>query len=280
MNLVLSGPIDPELITAIESVTRPARSVPVRTSALRFEEVDHSPEVRTTTRALCDSRRVDHAFVTTEQRLRNFRLLAIDMDSTLINIECIDELAEIAGVGREVKAITEAAMRGEIVDFASSLRQRVRLLAGLHVDALRQVYEERLQLTQGARELISEAKSTGVRTLLLSGGFTYFTERLKTKLSFDNAHANTLEILNLTLTGYVREPIFDAKSKAAAVSEELRLLRAAPHLALIIGDGANDIPMMSLTLNSVAYHAKPEVRDAAFTNVRFGGLEVVLDYFG
>ena len=229
--------------------------------------------------AMCEARRVDHAFVTSTQRLQNFRLLAIDMDSTLIDIECIDEMADIAGVGKEVKAITEAAMRGEITDFATSLRRRVRLLAGLHVDVLRQVYEERLHLTHGAQELIHKAKSAGIYTVLLSGGFTYFTERLKTEMVFNEAHANILTIRNSTLDGSVGEPVFDAIAKANAVINNLHSLRAAPELALVIGDGANDIPMLSLTPNSVAFHAKPEVKTASKNKIEFGGLEVVLDYF-
>ncbi|MGP1615075.1 MAG: phosphoserine phosphatase SerB, partial [Pollutimonas bauzanensis] len=157
---------------------------------------------------------MDYAFFEQIARLRDCRILAMDMDSTLVNIECIDEIADMAGRKAEVAAITEAAMRGEIADFAESLTRRVALLEGVPVSALEQVYEQRLRLNPGAEHLIAVARKTGLKTLLVSGGFTFFTQRLQERLGLDASHANLLDVDNGKLTGKVLGGIVDAQGKA------------------------------------------------------------------
>lgn len=207
--------------------------------------------------------------------LNDFRLLAMDMDSTLITIECIDEIADYAGKKTEVAAITAAAMRGEI-DWPTSLRQRVASLAGLPASVLAAVFEERLHLTPGAAGLVAAAKGAGLTTMVVSGGFTYFTERLKAELGLDYAHSNTLEIIDDHLTGRVIGPLCDAAAKAAHVTAQARRLGATREQLMVIGDGANDLPMMAVAGVSIAYRAKPVVQAAATHAINEGGLDGVL----
>ncbi|MCE2989192.1 MAG: phosphoserine phosphatase SerB, partial [Nitrosomonadaceae bacterium] len=188
--------------------------------------------------------------------LAAFRLLAMDMDSTLITIECIDEIADFVGKKAEVAAVTAAAMRGEI-DWPTSLRQRVAVLAGLDAKVLQTVYEERLQLTPGAETLVAAAQAAGVYTLLVSGGFTFFTERLQARLKLDAAFSNTLEIVDGKLTGRVVGALCDAQAKAQHVRDAAATLGAARAEIMVIGDGANDLPMMREAGVSIAYKAKP-----------------------
>lgn len=213
-------------------------------------------------------------------RLSDYRVLAMDMDSTLINIECIDEIADAVGVKPQVAAITEAAMRGEITDFADSLRRRVALLEGVPESALAEVYEQRLRLNPGAEALLSAARQAGLTTLLVSGGFTFFTERLKQRLQLDHAYSNTLEVVDGKLTGRVLGDILDGAAKARHLAELCRSLNADPATqAIALGDGANDLPMLNLAAINVAYHAKPAVRAAAAQAINFGGLDSVLYWF-
>lgn len=221
---------------------------------------------------------LDFGFVPQTRRLADMRLLAIDMDSTLITIECIDEVADLAGVKSEVAAITAAAMSGEL-DYAQSLRRRVALLRGLNEDALARVYDERLRLSPGAEILLDAVRRAGLKTLLVSGGFTYFTERLKARLGLDYATSNTVEIDGGRLTGQVIGDIVDAAGKAA----KLRALRVGLGIAreatIAVGDGANDIAMMAEAGVSVAFHAKPLVRSKADYTLDHVGLEGVLKLF-
>ena len=223
---------------------------------------------------------VDAANVPNGLRLADFRLLAIDMDSTLVTMETLDEIADMAGLKAEVAAITEAAMRGEIKDFTESLTRRMALLKGVGEDLIERVYQERLHLSPGAETLLAAAKAAGLKTMLVSGGFTHFTERLKERLGFDYAFANQFDIANQRLTGRVLGPIVDGAFKARAVQQCCQDIGCPPSQAIAIGDGANDLGMMSVAGLSVGYHAKPVVREKATWSVRKGGLDVVVGWFG
>lgn len=223
---------------------------------------------------------VDAANVPNGLRLADFRLLAIDMDSTLVTMETLDEIADMAGLKAEVAAITEAAMRGEIKDFTESLTRRMALLKGVGVDLIERVYQERLHLSPGAETLLAAAKAAGLKTMLVSGGFTHFTERLKERLGFDYAFANQFDIANQRLTGRVLGPIVDGAFKARAVQQCCQDIGCPPSQAIAIGDGANDLGMMAVAGLSVGYHAKPVVREKATWSVRKGGLDVVVGWFG
>ncbi len=214
-------------------------------------------------------------------RLADYRLIAFDMDSTLINIECIDEIADAAGRKAEVAAITEAAMRGEITDYKDSLRRRVALLEGVPVSALHAVYEKRLQLNPGAERLVDVAKRHGLKTLLVSGGFTFFTDRIQERLKLDDARSNGLEIHEDKLTGrLVDQPwgdICDGDEKRRMLVQTCARYGIEPHQAIAVGDGANDLPMMGVAGLAVAYRAKPKVRDAAHIAINVGGLDRLLE---
>ncbi|OGB18792.1 MAG: phosphoserine phosphatase SerB [Burkholderiales bacterium RIFCSPLOWO2_12_67_14] len=217
--------------------------------------------------------------------LKDFKLIAFDMDSTLINIECVDEIADAAGLKAEVAAITEATMRGEIADFKESLRQRVRLLRGVTVAHMEQVLAERLQLNPGAEALVQACKAVGMKVLLVSGGFTYFTDRVRDRLGIDFTRSNVLEIESGPncgqLTGrMVDQPwgdICDGAEKRKMLLETCALLGISPQQAIAMGDGANDLPMMGEAGLSVAYHAKPKVREQAMVAINEGGLDRLLE---
>jgi len=218
----------------------------------------------------------DLCFLDIDLQPIDIKILAMDMDSTLINIECIDEIADFTGKKAAVAQITEATMRGEIKDFQESLRRRVALLEGVSADALEAVYRERLRPNPGAVELLAGANERGLYTLLVSGGFTFFTEKLRQQLGFKQAQANTLEIIDGKLTGKVLGNIVDGVAKAAYLDEACRLLGCTKANAMTIGDGANDFIMMNGSGISIAYKAKPIVKekaDAAFDRV---GLDAAL----
>ena len=215
-------------------------------------------------------------------RLADFRLMVFDMDSTLINIECVDEIADAAGLKAQVAAITEATMQGVITDFKDSLRQRVALLRGIPVAHLEQVYAERLQLNPGAQVLVNAARSAGLKTLLVSGGFTFFADRVKDTLGIDFARSNQLEIKDGILTGRLVDQcwgdICDGAEKRRTLLELASLMGIAPEQAIAVGDGANDLPMMGVSGLSVAYHAKPKVRAQAQVAINEGGLDRLLEW--
>ena len=213
--------------------------------------------------------------------LAHFKLAAFDMDSTLINIECVDEIADAAGRKGEVAAITEAAMRGEITDYKDSLRQRVALLEGVTVANMEQVLRERLQLNPGARALTTAFKAAGLKLLLVSGGFTYFPDHIQGELAMDFTRSNVLEIRNGTLTGrMVDQPwgdICDGEEKRKMLLQTCAQLGISAAQTIAVGDGANDLPMMGAAGLSVAYHAKPKVREKAMVAINSGGLDRVLE---
>lgn len=213
--------------------------------------------------------------------LASFKLIAFDMDSTLINIECIDEIADAMGLKAEVAAITEATMRGEIADFKTSLRRRVALLKGVTVASMERVYAECLQLNPGAAELVAACKKAGMKVLLVSGGFTFFADRVAARLGIDYAKSNQLEALDGVLTGQLLDQpwgdICDGEEKRKTLLETCALLGIQPSQAIAMGDGANDLPMMGAAGLSVAYHAKPKVREKAMVAINSGGLDRLLE---
>ncbi|MFA5170297.1 MAG: phosphoserine phosphatase SerB [Sulfuriferula sp.] len=229
--------------------------------------------------AMCAEQQLDFAFIPFHRYIKDFKLAVMDMDSTLITIECIDEIADMIGVKTEVAAITEAAMRGEIV-FAESLTRRVALLAGLDADALQRVYDERLQLTPGAEKLIATFQKNGIKTLLVSGGFTFFTDRLKARLNLDYAASNELEIIDGKLTGRVLGHILDAQGKADWLNKIRNEIDCSQKQTLAIGDGANDLLMLAAAGSSIAYHAKPIVREQASYAINYNDLSAVIPLLG
>ena len=218
---------------------------------------------------------------TQDLKLSDFKLIAFDMDSTLINIECVDEIADAAGRKAEVAAITEAAMRGEITDFKDSLRRRVALLKGVSVNSMDEVYRQRLKLNPGAAELVKACKNAGMKILLVSGGFTFFTDRIRDELGIDFTRSNVLEIKDGVLTGkMVDQPwgdICDGEEKRRMLLQTCAALDITPQQAIAMGDGANDLPMMGAAGLSVAYHAKPKVREQAMVAIEQGGLDRLLE---
>ncbi len=238
--------------------------------------VDLMPEARVAMREIAAAHDADLAFLSPGFQSNAVQLLAMDMDSTLINIECIDEIADFSGKKAAVSEITEATMRGEIKDFKESLRRRVALLAGVPASVLESVYQERLRPNPGASELLSFAHQRGLYTLLVSGGFTFFTNKLQQELGFKQAQANTLEIIDGKLTGKVIGEIVDGAAKAAYLDGACALLDCHKKNSITMGDGSNDLAMMTGSGLSIAYRAKPIVKekaDAAFDRV---GLDAVL----
>lgn len=213
--------------------------------------------------------------------LSDYRLVAFDMDSTLINIECVDEIAAAAGRKAEVAAITEAAMRGEIADYKESLRQRVALLKGVPESALEEVYTQRLRLNPGVEQFVRALQQAGLKTLLVSGGFTFFSERVRHRLGLDFARANMLEVENGALTGrMVDRPwgdICDGNEKRRVLLEVCELMGIGTERSIAVGDGANDLPMMSVAGLSICYHGKPAVREQAMISIEQGGMDRALE---
>ena len=213
-------------------------------------------------------------------RLADFRLAAFDMDSTLIDIECIDEIAAAAGRKAEVAAITEATMRGEIADFKESLRRRVALLKGVHEKWLHEIWEHRLKLNPGVETFLAALREAGLKTLLVSGGFTFFSDRVARRLAIDYTRANVLEIVDGTLTGGLVAQhwgdICDGQEKRRMLLETCEKLGIQASQAIAVGDGSNDLPMMGAAGLSIAYHAKPAVREKAMLAIDEGGMDDAL----
>ena len=276
MNLIIQAvhDIPSSHLDRLASLSLAARVEQVGTHAYRLSEAKPHDGVP----MFCYEHQLDYGFVRAKQHLSDFGLVVMDMDSTLISIECIDEIADMQGLKPQVAAITEEAMRGEI-DFAESLRRRVALLEGLDEGALQRVYDERLQLNPGAEIMLAELKKHGIKTLLVSGGFTFFTERLQARLGLDHAHANTLEIIGGKLTGQVLGDILDAQAKANWLLRMREELALRPEQVIAMGDGANDLKMMAQAGTSIAYHAKPIVRTQATFAFNFVGLDGLVNLF-
>jgi phosphoserine phosphatase len=249
-----------------------------RISDTGFRITNADPSSKEAVAEHCGQAQLDFGFVEAGRSLGDFRLLAMDMDSTLIAIECIDEIADFAGRKAEVAAVTAAAMRGEI-DWPESLRQRVAALKGLDESALERVYSQRLHFNPGAEKLVAAARRAGLRTLLVSGGFTYFTDRVRDKLALDHAYSNVLVVEGGKLTGKVTGPLVDAQGKAAHVARLKRELGIEAAQVIALGDGANDLPMLAEAGTSIAYHAKPVVRAKATYALDYVGLDGALNLF-
>jgi phosphoserine phosphatase len=274
--LILQSPAAGQAVLAqIAAVARPHSTTAIHAHALRCDGIDATPALKKTIEAAAEAAGIDATFIDADRSLADFGLVAMDMDSTLITIECIDEIADMQGLKPQVSNITEAAMRGEL-DFAESLKRRVALLEGLPVEALDRVYEERLQLSMGAQAMLDGVQKAGLKTLLVSGGFTFFTERLKSRLKLDYVHANVLEEQDGKLTGRVVGGIVDAEEKMRTVLRVCAELGIEPKQAIVMGDGANDLRMMSIAGLSVAFRAKPVVRAQAAVALNFTGLDGLL----
>jgi len=274
VNLVIQGPF----LTAAQAEELARRvgvsPLALSRSAFRFKAVKPDPSVP----SWCEERKIDYGYVPEGRRFAGLKLLAMDMDSTLITIECIDELGALAGKKDEVAAVTAQAMRGEI-DYPESLRRRVAAIAGLPEDALREVYEKRLSLTDGAEVLLAKCREHGVQVLLVSGGFTFFTERLKARLGIDHTISNVLEVKGGKLTGALIGDIVDADAKARKFLQVMNALKARKERTVAIGDGANDLKMMAEAGLSVAFRAKPVVRAQAGCALNWCGLDAVVNLF-
>ena len=275
MNLVVQAPsMTPEQADELARLAGATQPYKIAEHAWRIGNAASSREVA----LYCEKAKIDFAFVPEGRRFADMKLLAMDMDSTLINIECIDELGDFAGRKREVAEITAQAMRGEL-DYPQSLRKRVALLAGLDESVLERVYAERLRLTPGAEALIGACKAHAVKLLLVSGGFSFFTERLRQRLGLDFTISNRLEVRAGRLTGEVLGDIVDADAKAAKFGALVDELKARKAQTLAIGDGANDLKMMAQAGYSIAFRAKPVVRAQASCALNWSGLDAVFRLF-
>jgi phosphoserine phosphatase len=274
--LILQGPqADQAVLEQIAQLAGARSTTPLSAHALRCDGIAFTPALKAEVQAAADAALVDASFVDANLSLADFKLVAMDMDSTLITIECIDEIADMQGLKPQVSAITEAAMRGEL-DFAESLTRRVALLQGLPVAALGRVYDERLAISMGGEAMLAGVQAAGLQTLLVSGGFTFFTERLQTRLRLNHTHANLLEAQDGKLTGRVLGAIVDAEEKRRTVERVCAELGISARQTIVMGDGANDLRMMGIAGLSVAFRAKPVVRAQADIALNFSGLDGLL----
>jgi phosphoserine phosphatase len=238
----------------------------------------HQETASEAVKTFCASEKIDCAYVPEKQTLKNIKLAVMDMDSTLINIECIDEIADMMNIKPQVAEITESAMRGEI-EFKESLARRVSLLNGLDESALQRVIDERLKLNPGAQVWIDTCKANGIKTLLVSGGFEFFANHVKAKLGLDYAESNTLEIIDGKLTGKVLGKIVDAQAKADFLEQKRDELGLNADQVIAIGDGANDLTMMRAAAAGIAYRAKPIVQAQASYTLNYVGLDGIANLF-
>lgn len=275
MNLVVQGALlAPDALTELAALTGASHIVALGTNAWRLAGATEVSEVE----PWCAQRHLDAAWVPDARRLAGLRLLAIDMDSTLVTVESIDEMGDLLGIRQQIAAITAQAMRGEI-DYPEALRRRVALLAGLEEQSLERICEERMHLSPGAENLMRRCGEHGIRTLLVSGGFSFFTAWLQQRLGIDAVLSNVLEIEYGRLTGRILGGIVDGAAKAARLRADIERLGISPEQAVAVGDGANDIPIMAAAGVSIAYRAKPVVREHATHALDYAGLDGVLNLF-
>jgi phosphoserine phosphatase len=275
MHLIIQGAdIETGDLKALAKASGATGIEQISATAFRLRNAAVSPEVA----PLCERTRLDFAFIPEDRELAAFRLLVMDMDSTLITIETIDELADLLGLKPQVAAITEQAMRGEI-EYNESLQRRVALLKGLDEGALRRVYDERLKLSPGAEVLLAAAKRHGIKTLLVSGGFTHVTERLQPRLGLDYTYSNTLAVQGGKLTGDVVGRIVNADAKRDELLRVREVMGIQREQIIGMGDGANDLKFMAECGVSIAYHAKPIVRGQTTHAINYSGLDAALNFF-
>ena len=279
MNLVIQGErAEHRHLADLTDITGASESVSAGNHAFRLRQAGYSDDIQQCCRQYCHDAGLDYAFVASHRKWSDIKLVAMDMDSTLVAIETIDEIAAMQGIRQQVADITASTMRGEM-DFAESLRRRAALLQGLDEQALYTVYNERMKLNPGAEILLQHCKQNGIRTMLISGGFTFFTDRLAKKLGLDYTAANTLEIVGGRLTGSVPGTIIGAEGKADALRRVMNELELVPAQVMAIGDGANDLAMMAVAGTSVGYHAKPVVQEKATYSLNHTGLDGVIALF-
>jgi phosphoserine phosphatase len=274
MALVIQGTdIETQVLKSIAKLTAATGIDRLSDTAFRLNDAQPAGDLA----SLCKESQVDFGFVPDGRRLNDFRLLVMDMDSTLITMETIDELADMVGIKPQVAAITERAMRGEI-EYDQSLRERLALLEGLGTDALQRVYDDRLKFSPGAEHMLKTVRAAGIKTLLVSGGFTYMTDRLKTRVLLDYTHSNVLEIRDGKLTGKVTGEIVNADAKRTALLRVAAALGISKAQIAGIGDGANDLKFMAECGVSFAYRAKPVVREQTTYAINHAGLDGLLHF--
>lgn len=275
MKLIIQGlEVNNSDLRALAKLSQADAIEQITGQAFRLTHATHSNEIA----EYCAEAALDFAFVNSNLELSDFKLIAMDMDSTLLAIESIDEIADMHHIKPQVAAITLQTMQGEI-SFEESLTRRTSLLQDLHQDALQKVYDERIRLNPGAEKMLQQAKIAGLKTMVISGGFTFFTDRIKTKLGFDYAAANTLEIENNRLTGKVAGKIIGRQGKAEVLKQVCDELGLKREQIIAIGDGANDLDMMAEAGISIAYHAKPIVRQHATYSISHVGLDGIINLF-
>ncbi len=275
MDLIIQGlEVNNSDLRALAKLTQADGIERITGQAFRLTNTIYSKDIL----EYCTQAELDFAFVNSDLRLTDFKLIAMDMDSTLLAIESIDEIADMQHIKPQVAAITLQTMQGEI-SFEESLTRRTSLLRGLHHDVLQKVYDERVKLNPGAERMLQQAKLSGLKTMVISGGFTFFTDRIKARLGFDFSAANVLEIEDNRLTGKVVGEIIGRQGKAQVLNQIRDELGIKREQIIAIGDGANDLDMMTEAGVSIAYHAKPIVRDHATYSIGYVGLDGIINLF-